>query len=317
MNTKPIKIMRNLSILTKFTFFLMVITIIGCDTPSDSSTTASEEQLIRKSYQSSVTGKERDYFVYLPKGYESEPSQSWPVMLFLHGGGERGDAKVGLERLLANGPLYEAWILKRDLPFIIIAPQIPLFGRADSTMTPLANLQKRQANGIPERTKEWETLTPPMAGAEAISQLPYDKNGLPDGWGVIKEEVMAMLDNTLENYRTDAKKVYLTGLSYGGFGTWILASNYPERFAAIAPVVGWGHPDLMQPIVDKQLPVWCISGGRDAVVENKFFYAGMNKLQALGHKNIRFTIHADMNHDVWTRVYGGDDIYNWLLDASL
>jgi predicted peptidase len=276
----------------------------------------SEEQLLRLSYQSPVTKAERDYFVYLPRGYESDKSKEWPVMLFLHGGGERGNGKEHLKRLLANGPIYEAWILKRDLPFIIISPQMPLFGRADSTMTPLDSIAERMKEGAPKRNKEWK-MTKPMVGVPAIDQLPFGKEGLPDGWGVIKEEVMAMVDSTLANYRTDKSRVYLTGLSYGGFGTWIIASSYPDRFAAIAPIVGWGHPDLMQPIVDRQLPVWCISGGRDFVVENKYFFAGINKLQELGHQNFRFTVHEDMGHDVWTRVYGGEDIYNWLLEYQL
>ena len=156
-----------------------------------------------------------------------------------------------------------------------------------------------------------------MTGAVPAKNLPYDKTGLPDGWGEIKEEVMAMVDKTLADYRTDDKRVYLSGLSYGGFGTWILASHYPNRFAAIVPVVGWGHPDLMPSIAKAKIPVWCISGGRDAVIENQFFYAGMNKLEELGHKNIRFTVHEDMEHDAWTRVYAGQDIYNWMLEYEL
>lgn len=302
--------------LTKYLVFSSLIFLIACQPKSNKTMQPSEEQLIRVAYQSPTTKKERDYYVYLPRGYEDDKSKEWAVMLFLHGGGERGNGKETLERLLANGPIYEAWTLKRDLPFIIISPQMPLFGREDSTMTSLDSIPQRMKEGVPERTKEW-TMTETMKGVPTISQLPYDKEGLPDGWGVIKEEVMAMLDSTLANYRTDKSRVYLTGLSYGGFGTWILASHYPDRFAAIAPIVGWAHPDLLQPIVDKQIPTWCISGGRDFVVENKFFFAGMNKLQELGHKNFRFTVHEDMGHDVWTRVYGGEDIYNWLLEYQL
>jgi predicted peptidase len=295
--------------------FVLVSCFFSCQEADVSIEKNMEPQLLRISYPSKITEKERDYFVLLPKNYEKDTTKDFPVLLFLHGGGERGNAKKDLDKLLVNGPLYEAWIQNRDLPFIIVAPQMPLFGRADSTMTSLESVPER-SNKAPRKPKKWASNTP-MTGAIPAPFLPYDKGGLPDGWGVIKEEVMDMLDKTLADYRTNKKQVYLTGLSYGGFGTWILASNYPERFAAIVPVVGWGHPDLMPSIAQAKIPVWCISGGRDNVVQNQFFFAGMNKLEALGHQNIRFTIHEDMEHDVWTRVYGGDDVYNWLLEHEL
>ena len=85
-------------------------------------------QLLRISRVSLATKAERDHFLYLPKGYVSSSEQRWPVLLFLHGNGERGDAKADLDYLLKNGPLYETWIQKRDLPFIVIAPQLPMYG---------------------------------------------------------------------------------------------------------------------------------------------------------------------------------------------
>lgn len=298
---------------------LSIIMLSACQTGKEnkgnSNNEVTEPQLIRVNYKSKITQKERDYFVLLPENYEANPTKKYPVLLFLHGGGERGNGKSDLDRLLVNGPLYEAWIQKRNLPFIIIAPQMPLFGRNNTSMTPLSAVPKR-GKIIPARPEKWAAKNP-MTGAIPAKKLSHDKTGLPDGWGEIKEEVMAMLDQTQANYRTDDERVYLTGLSYGGFGTWILASHYPDRFAAIAPIVGWGHPDLMPPIAQAKIPVWCISGGRDAVIQNTFFFEGMNKLEELGHKNIRFTIHEDMKHDVWTRVYAGEDIYNWLLEYKL
>ena len=103
---------------------------------------------------------------------------------------------------------------------------------------------------------------------------------------------------------------------YGGFGTWHLASKQPDMFAAISPIVGWGHPDLMGPIAESNFPVWVFSGGRDFVVRKKFFFPGLNKLEELGHTNLRYTIHDDMGHDTWTRVYSGDDLYNWFLNQK-
>ena len=89
----------------------------------------SQAQLLRKGYESQVTGERREYFVYLPTGYHTEPGKRWPVILFLHGGGERGNAMEDLDQVLAHGPIAEAWIQGRDLPFIVISPQMPLFDR--------------------------------------------------------------------------------------------------------------------------------------------------------------------------------------------
>ncbi|MEZ4931049.1 MAG: prolyl oligopeptidase family serine peptidase [Saprospiraceae bacterium] len=65
---------------------------------------------------------------------------------------------------------------------------------------------------------------------------------LPQGWDMVEEDLLKMLDMVQGRYQGDRQRTYLTGLSYGGFGTWHLASTHPEKFAAIAPVVGWGHP---------------------------------------------------------------------------
>ncbi len=91
------------------------------------STEPSSEQLLRLSYQSQIDNEQREYFVYLPKGYHSHSGKKWPVMLFLHGNGERGNGKSELDYVVTHGPLYEAWIQKKDLPFIIISPQLHMF----------------------------------------------------------------------------------------------------------------------------------------------------------------------------------------------
>ena len=104
---------------------------------------ASEPELRRVSYQSARTGKQRDYFVYLPRGFAQ--SKQWPVMLFLHGDGERGDAKGELDFVLIHGPLFEAWCQRRDLPFVIISPQLDKFGRGE-----IPYIKYRDAAKIPQ-----------------------------------------------------------------------------------------------------------------------------------------------------------------------
>jgi predicted peptidase len=279
----------------------------------------SEARLLKIPYASPATGAERDFLLYLPTGHSGSPSKLWPVLLFLHGNGERGDAKSELDFLLKNGPLYEAWIQKRDLPFIIAAPQLPMFGQDANA----EYLRKRSRAEIPERLAAGVPAPPPphptegpMLGAVPDAALPHGGEGPPKGWPELEADLVRILDHVLGNYRADPARQYLSGVSYGGFGTWYLASKYPKRFAALVPVVGYPHPDHVPAIAAARTPIWCFAGGRDRSVEVKYFYPALNLLEELGHRGFRFTIEADMGHDVWARVYGGRDVYDWMLGHS-
>jgi predicted peptidase len=281
-------------------------------------TKVSGPELRRISYRSARTKSERDYFVYLPPGHAT--AAAWPVMLFLHGNGERGDGRGELDYVLKHGPLFEAWCQKRDLPFIIISPQLPMFGQGGvdyiKNRTP-AQIPHRKRDGINQPPDvRVARLDEPMQGRLSDAHLPDGPEGPVDGWNEIADELMAMVDRTVADFKGDAKRVYLTGLSYGGFGAWYLAAKHPERFAACAPIVGYGHPDHATPIAAAKLPLWCFAGGRDPVVRIKYFYTALNKLESLGTSEVRFTSHEDMGHLTWVRVYEGQDLYEWLLAHS-
>ena len=280
----------------------------------------SEEQLLRETYISALNNKERDYFVYLPKGYHSQPDKNWPVILFLHGNGERGNGKSELDFVLTHGPVYEAWIQKKDLPFIIISPQLHMF---DFDQRGIDYIDNRKFSDIPQRQIIGTPNRPAdMASEQAITRQISANNMenkaalLPLGWEKVEQDLLNIMDEVSTNFNVNTNKTYLTGMSYGGFGTWYMGSKHPEKFAAISPVVGWGHPDFMAPIAKQKLPVWQFAGGRDSVVDIQYFYAGIEKLRQLGHENIQLTVHEDMNHDTWTRVYASDDFYQWLLSHS-
>ena len=295
---------------------LLSISCTSIATQPTAEPSLAQAQLVRQSILSSATNLERDYFVYLPRGYSAESETRWPVLLFLHGHGERGDGKEELGWVMAHGPLYDAWIQKRDLPFIIVAPQLPMFDMKNSApylqYRDQSQMPKQLESGVPPRPDPFPTPQP-MDGALPDDDFPFGGKGPPSGWDRCEQEVLGIIDSVLDTYRADADRLYLTGLSYGGYGTWYLASHHPELFAAIAPVVGWGHPDLMPALADPPMPMWVFAGGRDGAVLTKHFFPGLNKLEELGHPNVRFTIHEDMNHDVWERVYGGQDLYDWLL----
>ena len=267
------------------------------------------------SYQSARTGKERDYFVYLPRGFRQ--STSWPVMLFLHGDGERGDARGELDFVLVHGPLFEAWCQRRDLPFVIVSPQLDKFSRGEIPYIKFRDrkqIPQRLTSGINPRPNARDVSLPgPMQGAMSDDKLPDGPTGPPDGWNEMESELTAMVDRTIADFKGDAKRVYLTGLSYGGFGAWNLAARHPQKFAALAPIVGYAHPDHAEPIAKAKLPLWVFAGARDPVVPLRYFYPALNKMEALGHPEVRFTIEEDLGHLTWVRVYEGQDLYSWML----
>ena len=303
---------------TRREVFPLLAGAAGVSTASDSQGAAairSEPELRRVSYQSARTGKPRDYFVYLPRGFAQ--SKSWPVMLFLHGDGERGDARGELDYVLIHGPLFEAWCQKRDLPFVIISPQLDKFSRGEipyiRDRTP-AQIPKRMVNGINPRPNTSEArLAEPMNGVMSNDNLPDGPQGPREGWFEMEAEVMAMVERTITDYKGDRARVYLTGLSYGGFGAWHLAARHARTFAAVVPIVGYGHPDHAEPIAKEKLPLWVFAGGRDPAVALRYFYPVMNKLEQLGHPDPRFSIEVDLGHFTWVRVYEGQDVYDWML----
>jgi hypothetical protein len=122
----------------------------------------SKDELLRLSYFSTATKQNREYFVYLPVGYKEQEAKKWPVMMFLHGHGQRGDASKDLDYVLTHGPLMEAWIHRKNIPFIIISPQLPLkFGIEGVSEDHSADPRPaRLAKGIPERNHPFKSPLP-------------------------------------------------------------------------------------------------------------------------------------------------------------
>ncbi len=199
------------------------------------------------------------YLLAMPQAYTADDRTQWPLLLFLHGRGERGNDFTLLKKYGIPRRLEEI----ADFPFITASPQCP----DDSD------------------------------------------------WSAHSETLMALVDELLATYRIGPNRVYLTGLSMGGRGSWQLAMLNPERFAAMAPICGRipDMPNFLENIPRlKQLPIWVFHGAQDPIVPIENSEKLVAALQACGG-NVRFTVYPAADHDSWTETYANPELYTWLL----
>jgi len=116
-----------------------------------------------------------------------------------------------------------------------------------------------------------------------------------------------------QDYSTDPNRVYLTGISMGGYGVWALAARFPERWAAIVPICGGG--DFENVAALKQIPCWCFHGADDPAVR-----VGNSRLMIEGLKKAggepRYTEFAGVMHNCWDQAYSSDELWNWLWEQK-
>jgi predicted peptidase len=124
---------------------------------------------------------------------------------------------------------------------------------------------------------------------------------------------LAMLDEVCKTYKTDKGRVYLTGLSMGGYGTWSLAAAYPDKWAAIAPICGGGDPKAAEKI--KDLPCWCFHGDKDTAVSLERSHEMIKALQTVDG-NAKYTEYPGVGHNSWDKAYDTDGLYTWLLEQK-
>ena len=131
---------------------------------------------------------------------------------------------------------------------------------------------------------------------------------VPLGWPT--EPLASLLDALMQELPVDPDRVYLTGLSMGGFGTWNLATLHPDRFAAIVPICGGGAPYLAERL--RHLPIWAFHGARDEVVPLEESLRMVKAVNRAGG-DARLTIYPEVGHDSWTATYENPEVYAWML----
>lgn len=193
------------------------------------------------------------YLQTLPENYSVQPDKRWPLIIFLHGSGERGNdlevlKKHGPPKLIAAGQHFDA---------IVVSPQVPL------------------------------------------NQI-WDPHG-----------VKALTDHLIQTLRVDQDRVYLTGLSMGGFGTWDTAIEYPDTYAAIIPICGGTGVKWVMAERIKNLPVWIFHGEKDTTVEPAFSKKIYEALKKAG-SSVQLTLYPEASHDSWTRTYEDPQVWQWL-----
>jgi predicted peptidase len=141
----------------------------------------------------------------------------------------------------------------------------------------------------------------------------------PEGQIWSKDVLLGLLDDVMAKYAVDKSRVYLTGLSMGGYGTWDLGLSYPERFAAIVPICGGGQVITVllssgsKAAALKSLGVWAFHGGKDPVVPLDESQRMVDALKRAGVPDLKLTVYPEAQHDSWTETYNNPALYEWLL----
>ncbi len=197
------------------------------------------------------------YVEYLPKDYD--PAKEYPLVMFLHGAGERVQDP---HQAMFHGYMKYVREQDKEYPFVFIAPQC--IGNA------------------------------------------Y--------WGSYTESLSAFLDYILETYAVDRKRVYLTGLSMGGTGTWMFAMARPNTFAAIMPVCGsgiyWNVANLLK------TPIYMVHGDCDTCVPISNSVEMLTSINSRGG-NAKLKICYGVGHDAWNYAYTDDNLLEWMLSQRL
>ena len=122
-----------------------------------------------------------------------------------------------------------------------------------------------------------------------------------------------LIDEMVDTAGVDKSRIYLTGLSMGGYGTWDAIARYEGFFAAAAPICGGGDPKMASKFA--RLPIWCFHGEQDSVVKVGRSREMIDALKAIG-STAKYTEYPGVNHDSWTETYSNPAFYQWLFDQQ-
>lgn len=228
------------------------------------------EPVIEARVFKSKSGSTMPYRIVKPANYDSK--KTYPVVLCLHGAGGRGNnnKSKGTEAFITLSALK----VQKQYQVFLITPQCPV-------------------------KKQWVN-TPWKNGSYSTSNIPISKE---------LELAVQILDSVEKEFSIDSSRIYVTGQSMGGYGTWDIILRYPKRFAAAVPVCGSGDPTKAKSIA--HLPVWVFHGSKDGTVPTKGSRDMVEALKKAGGK-IKYTEYEGMGHNSWSQAWKEKDLIPWL-----
>jgi len=214
------------------------------------------------------------YLLFVPKDYKAD-GKKWPLMLFMHGLGECGDDDLRLVKTHGPAKIVES---RAEFPFVLISPQCP-------------------------PPNPWAPGKPYPKTSDEIVNL------VRQAWD--PDQLVQLLEHVSSKLNIDSDRVYVTGLSMGGYGTWRLVAKYPERFAAAAPICGGGDPGTMaKPLAS--VPIWTFHGAKDPTVPLEESQEMVDAVKRAGG-DVKLTVYPEVAHNSWTQAYDNQALYDWLL----
>jgi predicted peptidase len=220
-----------------------------------------------------ATGKVLPYQLLQPLTIET--GKTYPLVLFLHGAGERGTDN---EKQLVHGvPQFASDANRKAFPCFLIAPQCP-------------------------SNQKWVEV-----------DWSADRHTMPKIQGDAGRLALELVLQAIKDLPIDPKRVYITGLSMGGYGTWDLLARKPDLFAAAVPVCG-GADEATAPTI-KHIPIWTFHGGNDGVVKPARSRNMIAALEKAGGKP-KYTEYPTVGHDSWNNAYRDPEMFKWLFSQK-
>jgi predicted peptidase len=229
------------------------------------------KSMLEKQTYKDENGKTLSYRLLKPDNYD--PNAKYPLVLFLHGAGERGKDN---ERQLIHGVSEFAKAENRKkYPCFLIAPQCP------------AN--EGWSNFLSKKTDASKTQSEP---------------------GRLAVELVRAIQ---KEFSIDPDRLYITGLSMGGYGTWDIISRHPDMFAAAVPICGGGDESQAEKIA--KMPIWVFHGGKDKLVPPERSRKMVEALKKAGG-DPKYTEYPDVGHDSWVKAYKDAEMFKWLFEQK-
>lgn len=227
--------------------------------------------------------KEKDtlrYRMLYPPDYGSQ--KKYPLVIFLHGAGERGSDNV---KQLANGSdLFLQEEVRRNFPAIVIFPQCP-------------------------ESDFWSSVKINRSDGPARFDFDY-----PDDPTKSLELVMELVKQVKRMEAVDSRRIYVMGLSMGGMGTFELLARHPKEFAAAVPICGGGNPADCQEYAGR-VPLWIFHGAKDNVVDPELSRKMNAELERLG-ADVTYTEYPEADHNSWDKAFAEPDLLEWLFSQE-